>query len=502
MQNAKTSKLNGASVDSLLLAFIQLVTYASNIGASKLIAVSLSLEQVGVYSATMTVLTLAASFTLFGLGDCTNYFFNNKKNGVTQEDRLSYVNTIYLIQLLLGIVVGLVLVVFRGAIGAYYRHPAMKALMVIVCLKPWLENAVHLYQVLFVSCQRAKLISIRNLIIAIARVVIVFFALYINQNLLLVFILLVALDVLQLVTLKVIFGKTEFFVNIFKSDINKIRPIVNYGVPMGIFAVTNTLMREVDKLVVGGLATTDNLAIYSNCAKQLPLTIIVSAFATVLLPYIMKYVSEKDSENATKLFRNYLQLGYLSIWMFSFALMISVKQVIPFLYSDEYLPGQAIFILYLVEGMLRFASMHLIIAANGESKYLMKASIILLAANAALNYAFYYLFEVFGNPLLGPAVSTVSLTCVYCYLILKKSATIINKKLTELLDCRFMAKYVGMLSVLAAAFFFAKEMAITAGLNRFIAMLLCCILYCVAACALNFKKYRQILGEINQFKLS
>ena len=68
--------INGPAFDSILLAFIQIVTYATNIVTTKILSIELSLTEYGTYSTVNSVITIAASFTLFGLGDSINYYFS------------------------------------------------------------------------------------------------------------------------------------------------------------------------------------------------------------------------------------------------------------------------------------------------------------------------------------------------------------------------------------------------------------------------------------------
>ena len=82
----KLKQLKGPAFDSLLLAIIQIVTYATNIITTKVLSISLSLKEYGTYSTVNTVITIAAAITLFGLGDSMNYFFN-RDLGKNTENR-------------------------------------------------------------------------------------------------------------------------------------------------------------------------------------------------------------------------------------------------------------------------------------------------------------------------------------------------------------------------------------------------------------------------------
>lgn len=495
-------KLRGASVDSLILTFMQFVTYATGMITTKIIATGLSLEDYGTYSSINIIISISASFTLLGLGDCLNYYYNNTQKCSSKQERIDYVNSIYLVQSMVGIFVGIILLLGRGFVANYFDNCAIQALLCIVCFKPWFENTIHLYQVLFVSTGKAKVIAVRNFLLAIIRICIVYISLHILSSLELVFILLVLTDIFQIIIFNRMYAKRNFVVNIFKGSFSKLKPILAYSLPMGVYFITNTLMREIDKLIIGKMASTKELAIYTNSSKQLPLNIFVTAFATVLVPYIMQYVSEKKNEDAVNLFKNYLKLGYMTIWMLSVAIIISTKQIIPFLYSDAYLPGAMIFVLYMIVGMVQFASMHLIIAASGNSKYLMYLSMAMLALNAVLNIILYYVFDKIGEGMIGPAVSTVIVTILYNVLVLNKSIKILNVSIGKLFNFRHIITYCIQLVVLAQLSWWVKEKLIAFGMNRFLAMILICVFYCLFMFMIHIKEYIQILKVINGFKLT
>lgn len=494
---AVSKYINGPAFDSMLLAFIQLITYATNIATTKILSMELSLTEYGTYSTVNSIITIAASFTLFGLGDSINYYYNKKSN---KENRIEYVNTVFFIQLLIGAIVGIILMFSSGAISSYYKNPLVKPLVLIVCLKPWISNATHLYQVLFVSSGNSKLIALRNLIIAVLKVVLLYISVKFFDSLFVVFFCLVALDVLQLVAFKYIFGKINFKIKIFSFCKEKIMPVIKYCVPMGIYFVTTTLMREIDKLIIGRLGTTEELAVYANCAKTLPLNILVASFATVLIPYIMKSVTGKDYQTTISILRKYLSVGYLSVWMFSAALLLCAPEAIQFFYSNEYLPGIPIFIIYILDGMVQFASFHLVIAANGNSRFLMYTSTSLLVANVIFSLGLYHVFDMFGIEMFGPAVATLVISIMYVLILCIKTSKILNMKITEYLPIKSMIAYLCELALVGVLFVFVKYGLSFTNIPWIVTFVAICISYCFVVALLNIRKYKTLFFEINQIK--
>jgi len=494
------SRLNGPSTDSIFLAAIQLVTTLTSLVSTKLLAISLSLNNYATYSSILLVVSITTSFTLLGLGDCVNYFYNHKSICKNDEDRLSYINTIFLIQCFVGIIAGLILIFCKGSISDYFSNPAISAILLIVSFKPLLENTLHLHQVLFVSIGKARLIAVRNLIISLLRIAIIYISIRIYSDITLIFKLLVFIDLIQIVIYNLLFWKNKIRINLLTGSLKKITEILSYGFPMGIFFMTNTMMREIDKLIIGRLSSQNTYAIYYNCSKELPLNVLVTAMATVLIPYIMQLVSQKDYKSTINLFKDYLKVGYLSVWMFSCAIIITAQEMISFLYSDEYIVGIVVFILYIVVIMIRFGSMHLILAADGKSKLLMLLSFASLIINVLLNVIFYYVFDIFGYAMVGPAVSTLVVTFIYTAVLLKLSVNVLRTSIKDVLDLRNIILYFIQLFVTGIIFFFAKQIMLMFGMNRFIAMIIICVLYCGVNALLRIKEYKALFKSINQFR--
>ena len=495
--------VSGPAFDSILLALIQIVTYATNIITTKLLSVELSLLEYGTYSTVNSIITIAASFTLFGLGDSINYYYNRKtEDSDGQMEKIEYVNTIFFIQLIIGVIVGLFLMFFSGLISSYYHNPLVKPLVLIVCLKPWISNATHLYQVLFVSSGKAKLIAIRNLIISILKVFLLFIAVMVFDSLSVVFGCLVALDIAQLIAFKYIFGKINFKINIFSFCKQKLPNVIKYTVPMGIYFVTTTLMREIDKLVIGGLGTVEELAVYANCAKTLPVNILITSFATVLVPYIMRNVSSKNYQLTVQILKKYLTIGYLSVWMFSSVLLLCATESIRFFYSSEYITGLPIFVIYVLEGMIQFAGVHLVIAANGDSKFLMRTSILLLLFNAVLSVVLYRIFSGFGVALFGPAIATLFISIVYVYIFYCQTSKILQVKIRDFLPLRSMIVYLCQLFAIGLFFYAVKYIMLLGNLPWMIILIGVGGGYCVLIFLCNIKQYKSLFGEINQLKNS
>ena len=488
--------MKGVAWDSMFLAIVKIVTTLTAIAQTKILSVGLSLQDYGTYSQANVVVSLCTSVLLLGLVDAINYFYNDASHSSSKEKKNSIINTIYGIELVAGIVLWTLLILCRGGIASYFSNEALTALLLIIAIKPMFDNMIYFYQVLFVSTGKAKVIAIRNLIISFCKLIAIAIAVKVFSSIKMIYISLIILDLLQLVIFALLFNREGFKINPLKSDFKYIKPILNYGIPMGIFVITTSLTRDIDKLIIGYMADTETVAVYANCSKILPLDIIVVSFATVLIPYIMKYISGGMKEKSIKLFNNYLKLGYYSVWTFGVAILLVTNQAISFLYSTEYIQGKSVFIIYIFDSMVKFASMHLILTASGNSKLLMRYSLISLILNTVLNIC---LFKLMG--IIGPALSTLIVTSLYTAAILKKTTSVLGAKWKQIFDIKDILTFVAGLVIIAIIFNRIDKLLLGMGMNQYIAMILSMAGFGIVVLGVYFRKIKNVLQSINSLRI-
>ena len=487
-------KVQGASWDSIFLIVVRLLTTLTTIVQTRVLSAGLTLQEYGSYSQAILVASIATSFIMFGLGDGLNYFYNRESGD--NNDRDAYINTIFFIEILVGMMGALAICSSRNLIARQFENPDVSILLCIISIKPMLDNISYLYQLLFISIQKAKVIAIRNLTISIAKVAIIWYCVQFYSDVKLICAAFVILDIANWIIFKWLLSKEGLRININKADLKLVKSIVSYSFPMGVYALTSALLRDVDKLVVGKLASTSQLAVYANCSKILPFDLIATSFATVLIPYIMKYVTSEDKISIEKLLANYIRIGYYSVWTFAVSVLIMSEQVIDFLYSSKYIVGKSIFILYLFDSMIRFACFHLVLTAKGHSKDIMIYSFVSLIANLLLNIVLY---PILG--LMGPAVATVLVTLTYTFLIIRKTILVAGIKFMHVVNLKEIACFIGELIVFGAVFSFLKIKLITIGVDGTLSMLLVIIGFCSTVFTINIRNLHGVLHEFNSLKM-
>lgn len=394
-------KKNIAS-DSIILSIVRAITICTSLIQTMILSRIMSLSEYGTYSGLLIVISVVTTFSNLGLNNAINYFYNKYENN---EEKKKYINIIFSITIIAGLIGAIITFLFKNSIANYYENPIIASLIIYIIFRPLFANIISLYQSLYISVGRAKVIAIRNLLIAIIQTICVPLSFYIVKDINIMLVVQLILDIVQLIYFGFDFFKRELRINPFKFDIPIVKEILKYSIPMGLALMMGTLFKESDKLVIAKLMDTETLAMYTNMSKQLPFEFIALAFTSVVTPEIVKlYYTDKKNE-VTKLWSNYMKFGYISTWILCAGAIVCAKELLLFLYSDKYIAGLNIFIIYLIVEMFRFTYFGIILSATGHTKYILNSSIISFVTNVILNIIFYKIFGI-----IGPAIA--SLICV------------------------------------------------------------------------------------------
>lgn len=420
----------GAAIDSILLTGVRVFTAAVSMVVAKMLAVSFSVEEYGIYSEVMLIVTTGTSVTILGLTDAINYFFN-KEHDFNKKSK--YVATIFSIQFIVGGIFAVSLFVFRHGIAAYFGDNSVISFLPYIAFMPLLNNLMNMLQVLFISGGRAKAIAVRNLVLSLTKIIYVTVVCFMVKDIKYILICLMIVDLLTVIYMWIYVKREIIPFMLRNANYSLSSSILSYSVPMAGFILTNALARNMDKFVVAKMANTATLAVYSIASKELPFDMLTAALVTVLIPYITQYIAQYDYDAAERTFSQYIKLCYLITWPIAFGAIINSSDLMVILYDKKYIVGLSIFILYILVDMIRFANVSIVFSAKAKTKELLIYSCSSLIANLILNII---LFKIIG--VAGPAISTVVVMFSINTLMLTRSSKLIESKLSKVLDLKRM----------------------------------------------------------------
>lgn len=417
--------------DLMLLVFIRMVTMVLGLIVTKLMAVHFSLQQYGTYSQATLIQNTATSISILGLTDAVNFFYNK---AATQEEKQRYLSTIFNLQYGLGSLCAVLILLFQIPIIQYFHNEDLKSVLLYVAWLPLVNNLLPMLQVLFVSIGKTKQIALRNLAVSLIQLLAVCIACYATKDIQIIFILLLVSGILQVWYFKVTFDREAVRIRIQCGDKRLLPDILKFSVPMAFSVATNSFTRDIDKYVVSYFSDTQTLAIYTNAAKVLPFDLVTSSMLTILVPVLTRQIAGENYEKARETFRTYLRLGYMFTWLMVAGAIAMSRELMVTLYSEQYLPGLAVFVTYLVVDMIRFSNASVVLTAKGKSRRLMLYSFGSLAANGLLNVLFYQAFGI-----LGPALATLLVTVGMNLMLLREAGGILHAGVTDFFDGKEVA---------------------------------------------------------------
>jgi O-antigen/teichoic acid export membrane protein len=304
----------------------------------------------------------------------------------------------------LSITVGVVLVAITPLLEVYFKNELISSFWYFMATYPWTRVIMSGTENLLIAYNKSNMLMAFKVA---------------NSVLLLAIILIIQLVggtftqyIILFLGVEVAFTLWTYFVakrnaKKLRISLNKelIKTIFKFSLPIGFASVVGTINIELDKLVITSMLSTEDLAIYTNASKELPVTIIATSTTAVLLPQVVKLLHNDQKEEAVNLWKSATTISFAIISFIAVACFVFAPEVIEVMYSAKYLPGVSVFRVYCVVLFCRCTYFGMILNATGKTKFILYCSIGTLALNLSLNYVF---FTILG--FIGPAVATLIAT--------------------------------------------------------------------------------------------
>lgn len=418
------------AVDTIALTFVKLTTALIGLICVRIISDQFSLSEYGTYSQATLLVSTVSSLTILGLTDAANYFFNKyyeDKNG-----QLKYISTLLLLQLFISVCCIFLLLLFSTQISHFFQNNDLISLYPVIVFMPLCANLISILQVLFISVGRAKLIAWRNLLVSILKLTTFVLGCYVFKSVFFILLLTLLTDIGQILYFYFLLKKDGYTFKLRFFESNYIKPILSIGLPMSLYILCSSLMRDCDKYIVSYFTNTETLAIYTNASKILPFDMLTVSFSTVLLPFITKNLANDNKEKALIYISKYINFSFITTWILIIGAILCAKEIMLLLYGEKYLVGLSIFIVYLLVTMIRFANLTIIFSAVGKTRIIMTLSLFLLISNMIFSVLLYYAIGI-----IGCAIATLIVSLLGNYYICYRAKEVLGSSLYASLDLRF-----------------------------------------------------------------
>jgi O-antigen/teichoic acid export membrane protein len=488
----KSKRTSGLAFDSIVMAFTKCLTILISLATTKCLSISLSLTDYGSYSEALIVLSIATSLSIFGFTDATMFFSNSKTGDFEKHKR--YINTIFTLEMIVGFLFGVVICALAAPISSYFSNPSLFPLIFVIAFQPLFDNMFAMLQTLYISKGKAKAIALRNLIISSLRLCFVCVGCFVLHNILFILLLVFATSAIQFLIFLFWYKKIDYQINPFKLDQNLVKEILVFSIPMALYILVNSLLRESDKVFLGRFLSTDDMAIYSNAAKVLPFDLVVSALVTVTSPLITKLISNGNNEDGIKLLRDFLGLSFFATFILTAGAIANSRDLMLFLYDQKYLPGLYVFIVYIAADMMKFCNLSIVLMSKKRSIELTIMSAAALVLNIGLDFAFYYWI----GPI-GCAVATLIVTVIVNIFLVFRSSVLLGCSPKVFFYFKRSALLVVEGAAFGTGFYFLSQWMDSVTKIPMLNFLVCYTLFALILLLMNWKFIKQLYKSLNSF---
>lgn len=439
----------------------------------------LGATNLGIYSYTQA---FANYFVLFAMLGVANY--GNRSIAQVRDDSKRLSKTfweIYSFQIFVTIIISILYLIYCFVAVSQNRIIYLLQFLYVV-------SAGFDINWFFFGIEKFKLTVTRNTIIKIINAVLIF-ALVKERSDLAVYTLIMSLG--TLVSVVILFPFLMKYVSFEKIEIKNVLKHIKPNLVLFIPVIAISLYNIMDKLMLGYLSTSDEVAFYSNAEKiaQLPNSIIM-AVGNVLMPRMSNLIATGDKEKSSKLFDKSMTFMIVSSVLLAFGMASVSKVFAPWFYGEEF-ARCGIFILWLcptivfksIAGSIRT---QLIIPMERDKVYILSVSVGAVV-NLLANYFFIPLYQG-----LGAVLGTVLAEAAVCLIQIVMTTDVVK-----------YGKYVKytIVSCIFGSIMFIILQAITiksALLNILVSMLIGALIYSVL-CGVYFIKIEgYAIGKIRK----
>lgn len=385
------------ATDATKLTIAKSLTLIISLVSVMLLSRFRTLDEYGTYSQLLMVVNLTTTIFMLGLPNSINFFLARAES---DEERQEFLSVYYSLSTFLSFITGLVLVLSASLIVKYFDNALIKNFIYVLALFPWASIILSSIQNVFIVYQKSTqlmLFTVLNSVFLLLIIVVVEIFNWDFNMYMFLFVLVNAVFAISVyIIAKNLAGKLSFVLD--KALVQK---ILEFSIPLGLASVVGTLSIELGKIFIGKFYDTAEFAIYTNAAKELPVTIIAVSLTAVLMPQLVRLLKDGKNAKAIGLWGDATTLSYIFICFFATGFFVYAPDVISLLYSDKFLPGVSVFRIYCVVLILRCTYFGMILNSIGRTKFIFYSSIAALLLNALLIYPCYVLFGF-----IGPAIAS------------------------------------------------------------------------------------------------
>ena len=415
---------NSIRKDTIWLSISKVTTLVLSTVCVMLLSRIRTLREYGTYSQIIMVTTLVSTLFILGLPNSINYFLAKSKN---KSDEKSFITLYYTINCVVSIIVGILLVLGKTIVCKYFNNSDIANYWYFLLLYPFVLLTTESLSNVLVFYSKTTTLTFYNLIHIVVTLVCIVATFYLKMPFSIYMALFLVCEIVfAVITHFIAFRVVGGFAKL--PNAKFLKTLFAFSVPIGLAYSVGTLTSGLDKLMISHWYSTEEYAIYSNAAKELPLSIIATASITVIMPRATKLIGDNQGKQAVFLWKTSFSFNYILMCLMVFGIVCFAPDIMTILYSSKYLPGLDVFRIYVLIMLIRSTSFGMLLIASGKTRLVMLNSVFVLIANVGLNFLFYHLFGF-----IGPAIASVCASVLEMSILVILTSKHFNVKIREMI---------------------------------------------------------------------
>ena len=358
----------------------------------------LSMEDYGSYRQLFLIYTTFSTILLVGLPQSMLYFIPKLE---LSSDKKQYISRIVDFISILGLIFGVGILIFGAEISARFANPNLKTLLLLFAVYPVFMFVNQIYSFIMLGLKRTESVMRFSLLAVCCDLILILGAAIFTRDL-----TMIVLAVLLSAFIQWIYVRLQLrdYSSTYKWDKDFYKAQLRYSLPLGLSSIIGILAIQLDKIVISGVFTPAQFAVFSIGAMELPfIGILNNSVNSVILPHLS---ASGEKSEAIRLYRGSIRKNALLIFPVAVLSFILASDVLTFLYGADYSAAAPYFRVYLCTILVRIASYGIIFQALSKTKYILYNAIFTLVGNLILNL----ILVRTSLGMMGPAVATVIIT--------------------------------------------------------------------------------------------
>lgn len=445
MSNSSQTRVGS---NALKLTAAKFITLGIGFVSSMLLSRFRSLTEYGTYSQMLMAVSLVSTLFMLGLPNSLNYFLGKAKS---DDEKSGFLSVYYSLSTVLSFLVGLILVVSIPLLESYFKNDLIRTFWYFLATHPWTKVIMSGTENLLIAYNKSNMLMLYKVLNSISLLAIILFIQLIGGTFVQYMLLFLGVECFFTVWTYV-FAKKYAKKLHFSLNKQLIKSIFKFSLPIGLASMVGTINIELDKLIITSMLSTEDLAIYTNASKELPVSIIATSITAVLLPQVVKLMHNDKNEEAVKLWKSATTISFAIIAFVAIVCFVFAPEVIEVMYSAKYLPGVSVFRVYCIVLFTKCTYFGMMLNATGKTKFILYCSIGTLVLNLSLNYLF---FTIFG--FIGPAVATLLATTLMKILQLIHTSRMLQVPFSKVFPWKNCGLLILFNGLCGAAMYFVKS---------------------------------------------